>query len=87
MTAVPNHPATATVLWHTEATHPGCEFADYKGHRLKVRHLTNYGAGDSRFQIGMVDGHIVASCNGPMADICDRLFAAVDAMECAMARA
>lgn len=57
-----------------------CEFADYKAHALKVRHLSKPVTpdGEDRFQIGMVDDVIVCSCSGSMADICDRLFAYVD---------
>lgn len=75
------HPALSTVLWSARGGR--CEFAEYRGHRLRVRHLTTRpdAHGDDRLNMGWIDDEYVGSEPGAMSRICNRLFSAVDEME------
>lgn len=64
------HPAVESVLW--TYLPPRCEVAEYKGHRLRVRHL------DDARSLGFIDEQLVGSAPN-MPKITDMLFRMVDA--------
>ena len=78
------HPALMNVYWTWGGMeHPNCEFAEYKGHKLRVRHLPydmNSGVEDRR-HIGWCDGKRVGMTLGSMETICLLLFSHVDKLK------
>lgn len=69
-----DHPALDTIYWTVdERSLNHVEVAEYRGHKLRVRHFPD-------LQIGYVDGKSIGNADN-MPKICIKLFMAVDAME------
>ena len=68
------------MLWSPSP--PLCETAEYRGRKLRVRHLwlvKGSSNTDDHLGIGFVDSRMVGSARGPPHLICDLLFRTVDA--------